>query len=910
MSQVKPILFVNGDLQHPQALPSTRLSSYLRDELRLTGTKVGCEAGDCGACTVLLDDAPVCACITALGQCENRHVTTVEGLALPHATGNSLNRLQQAFHQAGAAQCGICTPGMLMAATALLAQHAATGTVPNREQVVFALAGVLCRCTGYQSIIDAVLAAAEPKVAPQFAPKGLGGVGERLPRIEGAAKLTGQFVFGADEVPANALSVQVLRSPFARAKFDLAQLRSWATRTPGIVALVSAIDVPFNGFAIFPDLRDQPVFAENETRFMGEAVAALVGEPAVIQALILADLPLFFEALPAAAQMAQALVSTSPLHANRPDNVLCRGRVVKGDWAESAIPAGPDQSSILVEASTSYVEHAYIEPEAGFVRLHGNGDTSRLEIFACTQTPYMDRDEVANILGWDATRIHIRPSGIGGGFGGKLDLSIQPILAVAAVALQSQGSAQAGRALRLVYDRPESMRSTTKRHPATMQARLQADAHGNFLAYDFSGDFNTGAYSSWGPTVANRVPIHASGPYCMPKVRALTRAVLTNNSISGAFRGFGVPQSTLLIEAAIDRLAALQGRDRLAIRLQNAIRAGDTTATGQRLNASVGMVQCLEALQPAWNTSLAQVAQFNAQAIAALSPLRQGLGVASMWYGIGNTVIANPSTIHLRALANGRYMLYNGAQEIGQGSYTIMVQIAAHTLGVNADQIDQVHSDTDLTPDAGKSSASRQTFVSGEATRLAALDLKRKISERRVGDPQADVTDLIGIGYFSPPTIALDGDGQGVPYACYGFAAQTALVQVDIELATVQVLHIHAAHDVGKAINPTLTEGQIHGGIAQGLGLALMEEYIAGRTDNLHDYLIPCTGDMPQMTTYLIEDPEPLGPYGAKGVGEPALVATAPAILSAIEHACGVRPAHLPVTPTRLWEAMKGQHGS
>ena len=314
--------------------------------------------------------------------------------------------------------------------------------------------------------------------------------------------------------------------------------------------------------------------------------------------------------------------------------------------------------------------------------------------------------------------------------------------------------------------------------------------------------------------------------------------------------------------------------------------------------------------------------------------LRYGAGVACMWYGIGNTVIANPSTMTIGLRNTGRFMLYNGAQEIGQGTYTIMPQIAADALGVPVALIDQVHGDTDLTEDAGKSSASRQTFVSGNAAKFASEDLKRQLcdllgvahdaiitldgatligrdeggaigsAEKRLdlaglpADARGDIA--LGRGTFNPPTIPLDADGQGVPYATYGFAAQIAEVEVDVELGTVKVLHIHAAHDVGRAVNPTQVEGQIHGGVAQGLGMALMEEYISGRTDNLHDYLIPTIGDVPPITTHLIEDAEPIAPYGAKGVGEPALIATAPAIFGAIRHATGVRVTEVPCTPDRL----------
>jgi CO/xanthine dehydrogenase Mo-binding subunit len=313
-----------------------------------------------------------------------------------------------------------------------------------------------------------------------------------------------------------------------------------------------------------------------------------------------------------------------------------------------------------------------------------------------------------------------------------------------------------------------------------------------------------------------------------------------------------------------------------------------------------------------------------------------------MWYGIGNTVIANPSTMRgaLRwsPARGGHLFLYNGAQEIGQGTATIMPQMFADAVGLPLASVEQVMGDTDLTADAGKSSASRQTFVSGNAARAAGRALRRQLLERlglvagsdgeivlalegerlvaRSGGEEraldlsalaaeAGGADLfVASGQFNPPTVPLDADGQGVPYATYGFAAQLAEVEVDVELGTVKPLHIHAAHDVGRAINPTQVEGQIHGGIAQGIGMALMEEYVNGKTDNLHDYLIPTVGDVPPITVHLIEDPEPLGPWGAKGVGEPALVATAPAILNAIHAATGVRMREVPVTPSRLRAAI------
>jgi aldehyde oxidoreductase len=911
-----PIRFtLNGGRRDVRTDPAARLSEVLREELRLTGTKVGCEAGDCGACTVLIDGRQVCACLTAVAQVDGRDVTTVEDLA----RGGGLNPLQRAFLAHGAAQCGICTPGMLMAASDLLNRNPA----PDEAQVQDALGGVLCRCTGYRKIIEAVLATARGEPGPP-APAAGAAVGARLAKLDGVSRVNGTAEYGADHFPAGSLWLRVIRSPHARARFrigDLSRLRAH----PDIAGVLTADDVPQNSFGIFPDMKDQPVLADGRVRFRGEAVMALVGGRATVMAIPDSEIPIEWEVETPVADCGRALALTeAPLHDFAPDNVLIRGRVVKGD-VERAF----GQAAFVAEGefTTSYVEHAYIETEAGYAeRFRAADGRERVRIFACTQTPYMDRDEVARVLGLPQDAVHIVPSAIGGGFGGKLDIAIQPLLAVAAWTLN--------RPVRGVFTRPESMVSTTKRHPAQMHGRFACDAQGRLLAADFSGDFNTGAYASWGNTVANRVPIHASGPYFVPNVRAQTRAVFTNGPVSGAFRGFGVPQSTVVHEALLDDLAQQAGLDRLELRLRNAIRAGQATATGQVLGASCGLAQCLERLQPAWRQALKAADDFNARQRQENGAQRRGAGIACMWYGIGNTVIANPSTMRVGLRRDGHVHLYNGAVDIGQGSSTILPQICADALGLPVGAFQQVVGDTDLTLDAGKTSASRQTFVSGNAARLAGEELRRKLltlldapatamlsvegtvlvaraarMERRLdlASAQADANDnvALGEGYFNPPTTPLDADGQGSPYATYGFAAQMAEVEVDQELGTVTVLHVHAAHDVGRAINPTQVEGQIHGGIAQGLGMALMEEYVSGRSDNLHDYLIPTVGDVPPITTYMIEDTEPLGPYGAKGVGEPALIPTAPAILGAIRHATGVRMTHLPVTPDRLRQAIR-----
>ena len=907
---------LNGRRADATSSPGTRLSDALRDEFGLTGTKVGCSSGDCGACTVTLDGRQACSCLVALGQVAGRAVVTVEGLS----KGGRLSPLQAAFHRHGAAQCGICTPGMLMAATDLLARK----RHPTEADVRDALGGVLCRCTGYQKIIEAVLDAAAG-AAPSLAPQAEHAVGARVPKVDGIPKLTGAERYGADAIPADALWLRAVRSPHHHCRFHLGDLDAWVASTPGMVRVLTAADVPSNGFGIYPSIKDQPVLASGTARFRGEAIAAVVGTKAAVEAFDEARFPVRYESLPPLLGLDAAMAADAPLvQADKPGNLLLDGGVRKGDPA-----AAWNRCAATAEATieTGFVEHAYIEPEAGWARRVGE----RIEIHVTTQTPYMDRDEVAIVMRLAPEQVRIVPTACGGGFGGKLDLSVQPLVGIAAWIT--------GKTVACVYQRRESMASTTKRHPARIRIRMGCDEEGRLVATESDALFDTGAYASWGPTVATRVPIHATGPYLVPHVTTRGRAYFTHTHPAGAFRGFGVPQGAIAHEAMMDALADRMGRDRLQFRRQNALKAGDATATGQVLEHSAGLAECLDELEPHWKRMQRDCTLFNA---VQKEPLRRGAGIGCMWYGIGNTSLSNPSTMRVGLSADGGVTLYNGAVDIGQGSNTILTQICADALGLPMDGFRLVMGDTDRTADAGKTSASRQTFVSGKAAELAGFDLRRRIFAA-AGAPEGEYRDrryrlslsggkvvfrkdgithrldparlarlsdagddvLQGEGRFDPPTTPSDADGQGVPYATYAFAAQIALVEVDTALGTTRVLEVVAAHDVGRAINPVQVEGQIQGGILQGLGLALMEEYLPGRTENLHDYLIPTIGDAPRMTCILVQDAEPLGPSGAKGVGEPGLIPTAPAILGAIHDATGVRMLRVPVLPDRLLAALK-----
>ncbi|WP_205908898.1 molybdopterin-dependent oxidoreductase [Metarhizobium album] len=916
---VMPIaLELNGKAVQTHVQPARRLSEVLREELGCRDVKVGCNAGDCGACSVLIDGAPVCSCTTAAAQVAGRSVETLRGLVETDAMAADL---KAAFEKHGAAQCGICTPGVMVTAAALLR----SGEALTETVVQDALGGVLCRCTGYRKIIDAIMDAGGVLAVPETAGPAADVdaiVGAPIPRLDGLPKITGTEVFGDDAAPADALVVRVVRSPYPYAAFSFGDLDAYRRRHPGIHLILTAKDIPGkNCFGVIPPFADQPVFAEGIARFRGEAIAAVAGDADTVNTLDFGLFPILWEERPPAMTVSDALSpEAAQLHEGRAGNIMCRGLVKKGD-----VEDGFASADIIVEGSysTGFIEHAYIEPEAGYALRVGD----RLEIYGCTQAPFMDRDSMAEIMGLAPDMVRVVPTACGGGFGSKLDISMQPYMGLAAWILK--------RPVRITYSRIESMQSTTKRHPSAIDLKIGATRDGRITAFHFRGDFNTGAYASWGPTVANRVPVHASGPYLIDNYLAQSRAIHTHCPPSGAFRGFGVPQSAVAQEQLFDELALQLGIDRLTLRRLNALRNGQPTVTGQVFETGVGIADCLEAVQPAWDKALEDAARLNAEAEANGSPLRRGVGVSSGWYGCGNTSLPNPSTIKAGVRPDGTVVLHQGAVDIGQGANTVITQIFAEALGVPLTSVKLLGADTDITPDAGKTSASRQTYVSGNAARLCGEALRAKIlrlgnvseqaririengeihlidgSERRTVaiaeamPANAEGYVLVAEASYDPPTSPLDKNGQGNPYAVFGYAVHVVELDVDLALGTVKLKKFTAAHDVGKAINPMLVEGQVQGGIAQGVGLALMEEFIPGRTENLHDYLIPTFGDIPPIETIIVETGDAHGPYGAKGLGEHVLIPTAPAILNAIRHASGAKIHHLPATPAKVRAAIR-----
>jgi CO/xanthine dehydrogenase Mo-binding subunit/aerobic-type carbon monoxide dehydrogenase small subunit (CoxS/CutS family) len=896
-------------------LPDDLLIDVLRERLNLTGTKKGCGKGDCGVCTILLNGKAFNACLLPAYKVQGCSIVTIEGIG----GAEPVHPIQKAFIDHGAVQCGFCSPGMILSAKALLEQN----SNPSAEEIKEAISGNLCRCTGYKKIIEAVREASfilrgkafqEQKASKK---KGSGLIGTPQANILAKGKVLGRTQFGADFQMEGMAYIKILRSPYPHAlilRIDTSE----AEKVPGVVGVITSKDIPGeNWFELIRNLKDQPVLAHEKVRYEGEAIAAVAATSSKIAEEAVDRIHVEYKPLEPVWKASDALLEGAPLiHAQ--GNLINSRRLVKGD-----ITKGFDEADVVVEESfhTPMVEHAYLEPEAGIAYLD---DLGRLVVKTCCQDAHLIQRNLSRILGIVKERIRVVQTDTGGGFGGKIDLTTQGILGAMALKIQKP--------VRMVLEREESFLSTPKRHAYEMKVKLGAKRDGTFSALHFEVLSDGGAYSSWSQSVLLKSAVHASGPYFIPNILFEGKAVYTNNPFAGAFRGFGVPQVAFALESAIDILANELKLDPLEIRIRNGLDRGLTTATGQVLNHSIGIKKTLEALQKIYQKELKQLREQSDR-----SPIREGLGLACMGYGIGYTGLPNPSEAEIELLGDGRFRLYIGACDIGQGSSTVMAQIAAEELKVPIEWIEVVSADTDLTPDAWITCASRHTYISGNAVKIAGKKLREALIETaskvlEVGKDQIGVEDgnfysdlfpskivslkqLYNIcrregilkhrGFFNPEITALDENGQGNPYSTYAFATHLVKVAMDCQTGEVMVRNVWAAHDVGKAINLMAVEGQIEGGVVMGIGYALMEKFIPMVSYNFKKYAIPTVFDMPQITVHIVEEGEPSGPYGAKGLGEPVLIPTAPAIANAIFNAVRVRAKNLPILPEEILRALK-----
>jgi len=908
---------VNGEIVQFVGHPQNRLIDFLRNQRHLTGTKDGCGEGVCGACTVLLDGNPVKACVTTMDRVEGREVVTIEGIG----SITSPHPLQCAFVEKGAIQCGFCTPGVIMGAKALLDKN----PQPSRDEVIAGLSPYLCRCTGYKKIIEAVLLAAERKESHPEAGPGPGPSegfvlhpeGDRYtaPVLTSGAqngdvkkhigtpvfpmgsweKVLGLTRFAADLTPDDCVHLKVVRSEKPHAVIRGIETKE-ALALPGVIAVFTAKDIGGTN-RIGPIQRDQTVLAEDRVRFLGDAVAVVVAESVDAAEKGVQQVQVNYEELVVVSDPVGAANPNSPkLHGET--NQLFRLKSEKGDIEKGFAEAFEVVENIY---ETPFNDHAYIEPEAGVA---WPGEDGKIVVRLATQNPHENQAQVAEALGLASQRLRVIQAPTGGSYGGKMNHQVASLLALAVLKLS--------RPAKLVYTAAESMMCTEKRHPFRMHFRMGANREGNLTAIEADLTANTGAYASYGKAVVERALIHATGPYDVPHVSVTGSCFYTNTTPAGAMRGFGAPQVFFAVESQMDLLAEKLGMDPYEFRLKNLFQRGSTTITDQVLMESVGARETLLALKPHYEEALAWAGKSTDVATG----IKRGVGLSSIFFGIGEAGWRDPSRETIRLSAGGVIELLVGATDLGQGVFSTLTQIAAETLQIPGDCFAVVTPDTDITPSAGPTEASRQTLASGRAIQEAASALKGALESCRFYEDETGTYSdrlrrcykmLLGkglpvefSGYFIPETKPIDKTGKGSPHLAYAFASILAQVEVDIESGVVKVRKLVLAHDVGRVINPLTLEGQIEGGAVQALGFALKEEFKPNVTNKWSVYKIPRTVDMPDMVTLFIENPTSEGPFGAKGIGEVPIVGPAVAIANAVARACGFRSFRLPITPEQI----------
>lgn len=929
---------LNGKPISVEVEPDEYLAYALREKLGLTGTKIGCDEAECGACTVIVNGQSVDACIFPALKANGADVLTIEGLAETWEGNGSaphLHPLQREFIRQGAVQCGFCTPGILMQAYALLTQN----PNPTEHDIKVALKDTYCRCGCYVSIMNAIKFAAQetssrsdpslrsgqalrevsqspiPNLPITKVP--LNVVGQPLPRPDATEKVTGRAKYTDDYFFPNMLYGATLRAKYPHAKI-LKIDTSKAKALPGVHAVLMHQDVPGskNHGLIY---NDWPVLCYDKVRYVGDAVALVAAETKEIAQRALDLIQVEYEELPVVDNPVDALKPDAPMvnDGTGHGNLLKHIHVEKGN-----IEKGFAEADAIVENEyhSPFYEQAFMEPECAIGRMLEN---NRIEVIVGSQIPYDDRRQIAASLGVDETRVRVRGALIGGGFGGKEDIAAQIHVALLAKAT--------GRPVKMLYSRHESMIFHPKRHATIIRIKTGAKKNGTLTAVRAEIFGDSGAYASLGDKVMTRAATHAAGPYHIPNVKIDCYAMYTNNPPAGAFRGFGVTQSAFAVESNMDELAHRLDLDPFELRKKNALKIGGITSTGQVIRESAGLLECIRLVE----TEVKKEKDLRPSS----SVVRRAWGFAAAYKntGLGGGA-ADQSAAEVEVFEDGFAEVRTSAAEIGQGLPAVLAQITAEELGLPYARVRVLLSDTDLTPNGGPTTASRQTFVSGNAARFAAKGMREILaataSERfDVAPDQLIFKDgFVGsnghrvpieqvvkwareegrptryLHEYSAPTTKPLGE-EGDMHFAFSYAAQAALVEVDTQTGQVHCLKIVTATDIGRAINPLALEGQIEGGIIMCLGNALTEEYIVEKgyvwTDRLAKYKMPSIKHTPEIISFIVEDASAEGPYGAKGVGEISSIPTTPAITNAIYNAVGIRVKRLPVDQDALLRAMK-----
>ena len=840
--------FVNGTAVTVEK--NQKLIRFLRDELHLTSVKDGCSEGACGTCTILLDGKPVRACIQQTDKLEGKHVLTVEGLS-----EFEKELYTYAYGAAGAVQCGFCIPGMVMCTKALLDVN----DNPTEAECAAAIKNNICRCTGYVKIIKAMLLAAELKRKGEIPPLDPDwSLGKRVHRLDVREKVLGYGQYPDDVYLDGMIYASAVRSAHPRARV-LAIHTEKAKALPGVVGVFTAADVPGeNKVGHLKKDWDTMIPVGGITHYLGDAICIVAAETQEIldQAKKLVEVE--YEVLTPVRNPKEAMAPDAPL-VHHDGNLMAHKHIQRGFPAE-AIAKSPH---ILTRRfQTPWTEHAFLEPECAVAYMDGE----HVMILSTDQSAYDTQHETAPMLGLPMEKVRVQNMLVGGGFGGKEDVTVQHHAALVTYLT--------GRPVKVKLTRAESILIHPKRHPMDIEISMGCDNEGNIQGVAVEVIADTGAYASLGGPVLERACTHAAGPYHYENFECDGWAYYTNNPPAGAFRGFGVTQTCYAVESLLNEMADKIGISPWEIRYRNAIRPGEALPNGQIVDGSTGLVETLLAVKDQY-----EKAQF------------AGIACAMKNAGVG---VGIPDTGRVRLkIEDGKVVIYAGASCIGQGLGTVLVQIVCTITGLPRDRVVYVRSNTFEAPDSGTTSGSRQTTVTGEACRRACVELKAALDGKTLED-------LEGREFYAEYLAKTDPLGAPVPnpvsHVAYGYATQVCILNEDGTLKK-----MIAAHDVGKAVNPLSCEGQIEGGVVMSLGFALTEKYPLADCKPTAKFgtlgLFRAT-QIPEIEAIVVEKEGLPIACGAIGIGEITAIPTAPAVADAYYRLDGQRRFSLPLEHT------------
>lgn len=844
---------VNG--QTIKTTEEVNLLDFLRDDLGLISVKDGCKEGACGTCTILVDGKAVKSCILTTKKAVGKEITTIEGF-----TDREKEVFAYAFTECGAVQCGFCIPGMVVAAKALFLKT----LDPTKEEVKKALVGNICRCTGYVKIEEAIMLAAkifrENIQVEKRECKGL--IGTNVHRVDAAAKTLGTAKYAEDYKVEGMYYGSAVRSKYPRAKV-LSIDYSEALKLEGVLGVLTAADVPGKnniGHLEFISDWDGLIPVGGITRYIGDSVALVAAKDKKTLEEAKKLVKVEYEELPGLFTPEEAMADGAPLIHSKPNNILVK-EVLKRGNSEEAI-----KNSKYVVTNTYYTpatEHAYLEPESALAIPTEDGG---IKLFTSSQSIFDEQREVSRFLGLDRDKVRVTAAYVGGGFGGKEDMTVQHHSALLAYVLKKP--------VQVTLSRQESIYVSTKRHAMKIEMTTACDENGKLTAMKAKILADTGAYASLGGPVLQRACTHAAGPYNYQNIDIEGIAVYTNNTPAGAFRGFGVTQSAFAIEANINQLAELTGLSPWEIRYRNAIRPGQELPNGQIADEGTALVETLEAVKEVYENSK----------IAGIACAMKNAGIGVGLPDIGRCRLT---------VEGGKVKVRTSAACIGQGIATVCLQMVCQTTGLTTDDVIVEAPDTHVTPNSGTTTASRQTVFTGEATKKAALELKKELESKTLVELEgwdhyaeySGITDKMGSDKKNP-----------VSHVAYGYATQVVVLN-----EAGKVTNVVAAHDVGRAVNPRALEGQIEGGVVMGLGFALTE--VMPIVKGVPQVKFGTLGlfratNTPDIKPIIVEKNKADLAYGAKGVGEITVIPTAPAVQNAYYKYDGVFRTSLPLEKT------------